>query len=203
MSLDKKDKKNKKDKNKIGVFHSVKFRILLAVFAIVTLAVSFNNVVVVELTKKHMIDIDKCYIFDMSKASCKMLDSTIKIMGKDKALSETSLSSICSKMKIKDLDSSYTYVVSKDGTMLYHPTSSKIGQKVENAVRNQVVRDLKAGKNVKSDIVSYDYHGETKYAAYSLTSDKEAIVVGCADETDITDPIHKIIAQENILNVVF
>ena len=46
---------------------------------------------------------------------------------------------------MKGYDSSYAYLVAKDGVMLYHPTADKIGQPVENAVVKGVVADLQAG----------------------------------------------------------
>lgn len=180
---------------KVHFIHSVKFRILLLTFIIVLLAVTMNNKGVVSLSKEQLISMDKDYISDMSKVTCKMLNTTIDAAGPEKALSLPNLTNICAEMKVKGLDSSYTYVVAKDGTMLFHPTKDKIGKKVENAAITDVVNDLKAGKKVEDKVVSYKYHGEIKYASYRLTKNSEAIIVASADKSDIVEPIQHIITR--------
>ncbi len=86
-------------------------------------------------------------------------------------------------VNIMDLDGSYAYVVDRNGTMCYHPTASKIGSSVENAAVKEAVAQIQAG-NIPKDIVSiqYDYKGEKKYAAYSVTEDGSYIFVITADE---------------------
>ena len=47
-----------------------------------------------------------------------------------------------SHISVKGIKSSYGYVVDSDGNMLWHPTSSKIGEKVENSVIKGVVKEI-------------------------------------------------------------
>ena len=93
-------------------------------------------------------------------------------------------------IEMKGIDSAYAYLVASDGTMLYHPTSDKIGQPVENSVIKEVVAELAAGRTPQNAIVEYDYKGAVKYAGYVLTSDNSIVVI-TADKGEITDPLNR------------
>lgn len=81
------------------------------------------------------------------------------------------------KISISEVKGSYAYMVSSDGTMLYHTDSAKIGQPVENAAVKGIVSDLQVGKKVDSGAVIYDYKGEKKIAGYCMTAQDNIIVV--------------------------
>lgn len=82
---------------------------------------------------------------------------------------------------VTSIDGSYTYMVSSDGTMLYHPDETKVGNPVENAAISGLVADIQEGNIPEDDFTSYEYKGETKYAAYNILSDNSILVV-TADE---------------------
>ena len=86
------------------------------------------------------------------------------------------------------ISSAYGYLVDSDGTMLYHPTADKIGKPVENEVVKGVVSQLQSGNVPQNAVVTYDFNGTVKYAAYALTSDHK-IVVMSADKGEIMEPI--------------
>ena len=90
------------------------------------------------------------------------------------------------------IDSAYAYLVSADGTMLYHPTADKIGQSVENTVIKGVVSELAAGKKPQDAVVEYDYKGDVKYAGYALTSNNMIVVI-TADKSEIVSPLNRMI----------
>lgn len=81
------------------------------------------------------------------------------------------------------MDTSYAYLVSSDGTMLYHPTQDKVGSAVENSVVKGLVADLQAGQHPQDAVVSYDFNGAIKYAGYSILSDNSILVI-TADESE-------------------
>lgn len=77
--------------------------------------------------------------------------------------------------------------------MLYHPTESKIGQHVENAVVSGVVKEIQAGnKNIQPQVVDYEFSGTVKYAAYYVAEGADFILVISADEDEVMEPITKI-----------
>ncbi|MCR5267610.1 MAG: hypothetical protein K6E16_03760 [Lachnospiraceae bacterium] len=78
---------------------------------------------------------------------------------------------------IDGVEGSYAYMVSPDGTMLWHPNAEKIGQPVENAAVKGIVSDLQAGKTVEDGFVIYEYKGALKMAGYSFTKDGNIVLV--------------------------
>ena len=68
--------------------------------------------------------------------------------------------------------------------MRFHPTESKVGKSVENAVVKDVVSRMKKGQKVTNDFVMYEFKGETKYAAYHVLNDKSILVI-TADKGDV------------------
>ncbi|MBR4169776.1 MAG: hypothetical protein IKR47_08620 [Lachnospiraceae bacterium] len=80
-------------------------------------------------------------------------------------------------IKIDGVEGSYAYMVSPDGTMLWHPTPEKIGQPVENAAVKGIVADLSAGKTVDDGFCIYEYKGALKMAGYSFTRDGNIVLV--------------------------
>lgn len=89
---------------------------------------------------------------------------------------------------MEGVESSYAYMVSPEGTMLYHPTQSKVGQPVENEVVKGVVSKMRTGIVPKPEVVSYEFNGEVKYAAYYVLSTKDIIVIS-TDEEEILSGI--------------
>ncbi len=80
-------------------------------------------------------------------------------------------------IEIDGVEGSYAYMVSPDGTMLWHTTPEKIGQPVENAAVKGIVADLAAGKTVEDNFVIYEYKGAMKLAGYSFTSTGDIVLV--------------------------
>ena len=81
------------------------------------------------------------------------------------------------QIKISGVEGSYAYMVSPDGTMLYHTNAEKIGQPVENTAVKNIVADLQAGKNVPNGSCAYEYKGSYKVAGYAFTNAGNIIIV--------------------------
>ena len=89
----------------------------------------------------------------------------------------STLGSIVGNVSISGVDGSYAYMVSPEGIMLYHPTTDKIGQPVENAAVQGIVADLAAGKKVDDGYIIYEYKGANKLAGYAFTANGDIVVV--------------------------
>lgn len=88
------------------------------------------------------------------------------------------------------LDSAYIYFVDHEGTMLYHPDESKIGNPVENSAVKSLVASIGSGQHPAPACIEYEYKGATKYAAYYIGEAERYIAVLTADEDDIMADIH-------------
>ncbi len=114
------------------------------------------------------------------------------MMGYNTAVYYGNLSNALGEVGLDGVPSSYAYLVSGDGTMLYHPTKDKVGQPVENAVVKNVVEQIKTGTLPEPEIVEYEFKGAMKYAAYYVTESGHCILVVSADKDELMSTVHRV-----------
>lgn len=129
-------------------------------------------------------------MMNMVKTSADLVSNEMRI-NNNKSLSYDEYARILKDTKLTGVDSSYVYVVSSDGTMLYHNTKDKVGKPVENSLVNNLVTQIKSGKQPEPAIVDYDYNGVVKYAGYVILDNHDIVVVS-ADENDALSGITRI-----------
>lgn len=189
-------KMNMQEKNKrkrSSVFQSIKGRISLLLIACIIGVVVILLFLILPNVKKSMKDLTQNYLYDITMSAGERVDLAISGKDKETILNSESLRQLVGNVGIADIDSSYAYVVGSDGIMLYHPTESKIGQPVENAVVSGVVKQIQGGsKNIESQVVDYEFNGDIKYAAYYVNAGADFILVISADENEIMQPITRI-----------
>lgn len=185
------NKITKKGKGAVDFNHSIKAKIMILVGLSVYLSAAVILLVFVPYTGKILKNETHNYMLDLTVSNGTILESMIEEKGFDNALNYDSLQPVFSSVGLEGTDSSYVYIVKKDGTMLYHPTESKVGQPVGNTVVKNVVSQMEAGKHPEAEVVTYEFGGANKYSAYYVTKDDSAVVVVCADESEIMAPIKK------------
>ena len=107
-----------------------------------------------------------------------------------------------SDVKSLGLSSAYVYFVDSQGTMLYHPDESKIGNPVENEAVKTLVARLAKGEHPSPECVEYKYKGAMKYAAYYVGKDEAYIAVLTADEADAMSEINRVVNVTVALTIV-
>ena len=170
-------------KEKVSFIHSIAAKIMLMVVVMVALSlmacISIANV----RASATVSNVNEKFILSLTESAAKTLD---------KIPAEVDFSTQCAAvmqdMSMEGVPSAYGYLVDSDGTMLYHPTADKIGKAVENEVVKGVVSQLQSGNIPQDAVVTYNFNGTVKYAAYALTSDHK-IVVMSADKGEIMEPI--------------
>ncbi|MCM1083741.1 MAG: methyl-accepting chemotaxis protein [Clostridium sp.] len=186
------DKVMDRVRGKVKVFSSIRTRVTLAQIVLVAIAgliIYFTFAVNVE---KSIKDVNKNYIADLAIAYGQSVDLNIEINGLDKALSPETLETMLAGVGLEGIKSSYIYVVSLDGTMLYHPTPEKIGQPVENAAVKKTVSEISAGKQVKNEVIQYEFKGAQKYAGVYVNSEQQYILVCTADEDEFLSAVNDV-----------
>ena len=174
----------KEKKEKKSGLHSMRFNVVQLVLLSIIISVASLLIMIIPVADNAISTLAESYMRDVCDTCGLNVDAALNRSGNvilNQAYLETLIGDVC----INDLDSSYAYVVGSDGTMIYHPDESKIGQPVENAAIKQVVADLEAGKEQQKGLVIYEFRGAEKYAAYYVTSNKAAILVITADRGDI------------------
>ena len=187
---------------KVKLINSMKFKVLSLVFAVIILVEAICMLVAIPSMRTNMKNLVQGYMLDEAESNGYILDTVMK-MGKDDLLTDIEyLSQILGSVKIKGLDTSYAYLVSADGTMLYHPTPEKIGQPVENVVVTGIVADLKQGIIYEPTCVDYDFKGVTKYASYFIDNDGTFVLVITADESDAFAVVNSMSFRMILISIV-
>lgn len=196
----KKDVKDKVDdakgviKDNVPFYKSIAVKIVALVFCAVLVSSALSVWSVTALTKKQVEGVVEDYMMDSAKLAKNMTSLAYgadkNANGNDLWNNTAQLNNIFGAVKVSEFESSYAYLVMADGTMKYHPDSSKINQPVANEAIKQVAEELKSGKAVKDSYVEYEYNGKTKCAAYAIV-DKRAIAVVTADKSEVDALITK------------
>lgn len=188
---------------KVKFFKSIKFKIILVILASVVVTFFSIEIVLLRGTRLILKDTNGNYLLDAAELSCDLLDNELTNKGETDAMEYGNLNNIFGEVGIEGISTSYAYVVSPEGTMLYHPTKDKVGNAVENDCVKQVVMDISTGaaKAGKAEFVTYMYKGASKYAAYKVASNMSIVVV-TADEDEIMQGQRELILQGTIIGFV-
>ena len=172
---------------KVTFIHSISAKItLLAVFIVV---VSLVGSVINASSKSRKVveNVNSNYILSLAEMGAQTIGNIPADIATDEEYSK-----IISEINMTGVESAYAYLVSEDGTMIYHPTADKIGQPVENSVVKEVVSQLASGTVPEDNVVEYEFNGGIRYAGYALTPDHKIVVI-TADKDEIVAPINKMI----------
>ena len=174
----------KEKKEKKSGLHSMRFNVVQLVLLSIIISVASLLIMIIPVADNAISTLAESYMRDVCDTCGLNVDAALNRSG-NIILNQAYLETLIGDVSINDLDSSYAYVVGSDGTMIYHPDESKVGQPVENPAIKQVVADLEAGKEQQDGMAIYEFRGAEKYAAYYVTSNKAAILVITADRGDI------------------
>lgn len=169
---------------------SLATKIILVVCATVIISNRFSIMFVLSGARSQIRSAVQTTMMDLAESSDKLVENAMNALELDELPYETYVS-ILENVKIKNVDSSYVYLVNEQGTMLYHPTEEKVGQPVENEVVRGLVEQLHNGEHPENAVVEYKFNGTVKYAAYYIMSNNDIVVVS-ADEDDVLSGINRI-----------
>lgn len=173
----------KREHKKIPIFSSLKFKMVLMLIVATAVTAATLLLIMLPFSERQIKNETKNYMHDIAQSSCSILDTM-------SSTDDAALKEHFQNVGVEGVSSSYAYIVSSDGTMLYHPTAEKIGKSVENAVIEGVVSELKNGQKPENKVVTYDFNGVNKYAAYNISKDQSKIVVISADESEVLQPVN-------------
>lgn len=179
----------KKNDSKVGIFHSLKFKVMILAESFLIIAVVGCIAITLPTSSKLIREQARSSMLSLTKASAKMLE--YEISGAGGEMSDEMLERILADAKLEGVDSSYSYLVARDSTMLYHPSPEKIGQSVENEAVKQILAEMDRGIVPEPDVITYNFKGVLKYAAF-MVLDNQCILVMTADENDILSGVTEI-----------
>lgn len=187
-----KKSKNGENITEMSFLHSVRTKIIAAlVLAMVILSICLS-VVLIRNLRIPLMKVNQSYLYDLTIAYGQTVEETIEMQGYNTATEYNNLAGVLGDVGLDGVESSYAYLVSEDGTMLYHPTKEKAGQPVENEVVKGVASQLQAGTVPEPAVVEYAYKGAQKYAAYYVTDRSHCILVVSADKDDLMATVRRV-----------
>ena len=181
-------------KNKIPFFHSILGKISLTVVAVIILTAAVNLLIVIPNVENIIKEQTHNYMYDMTRMYGNEMSEKYADLG-EAALNYTITSAMFGDAGLQGVESSYVYIVAKDGTMLYHPTEEKVGQPVENEVVKGVVARLAQGEIPKAEVVEYEFKNVIKYAGYYVHPSGDFILILTADKDEIFQPMNSMVAK--------
>ena len=185
---------NERKKSSVSFWHSMKTSFMLVVVAVAAAVVVMYTLMVMPGIRSNIRQIYSNYLLDLTLSYGSELDKTLTRVDNKMLEHVHTMQGIVEKAQLEGIDSSYGYIVSTDGTMLYHPTAEKIGQPVENETVKKIVAEVEAGKTPEPEVVSYMFDGTQKYAA-CYVSENGFIFVMTADDTDLLKAANKLQAR--------
>lgn len=177
-------KVDNKNQNKVSLLHSIKTKIVLLVIVVIIATAGINLLVSVPLIKKNFTTLTQNYMKDMATLVGETIETEIGYLGAEAVLTPEELAKVAKDIKVSGIDSSYAYIVSADGTMMYHPTPEKIGQPVENDAVKSLLAEIAKGNRPEPDVITYLFKGVAKYASYYIGSNMDYIVIVTTDESE-------------------
>lgn len=185
---------NERKKSSVSFWHSMKTSFMLVVVAVAAAVVVMYTLMIMPGIRSNIRQIYSNYLLDLTLSYGSELDETLTRVDNKMLEHVHTMQEIVEKAQLEGIDSSYGYIVSTDGTMLYHPTAEKIGQPVENETVKKIVAEVEAGKTPEPEVVSYMFDGTQKYAA-CYVSENGFIFVMTADDTDLLKATNKLQAR--------
>ena len=182
------------EKKKVGMFRGIQTRVMIAMLVTAVLSVGIVMGMAIQKTKASLTERVMEDMLTMVKAYGINMETVYYTKGNQMPEAE-GLESMFGHVKLSGMDSSYVYVVSKDGTMLMHPTASKVGQPVENEVVSDVVRQLQSGVVPDAKVVEYDFKGTDKLAAYYVLRSGDGMLVLTADKEEAFGAVNQFVVQ--------
>lgn len=178
--------------------NSIAGKVISLVILSMFLAVVIVMWIVIPDVEQNVTDVTENYMVDLARLAGEELDNLKDDRGLEAVLDYELLQEILGDVALDDISSSYTYLVSQDGTMIYHPTAEKIGKQVENDAVKQLVSEIANGNRPEPSLIEYVFKDANKFAAYYISEDSDFIVVVTADESDVLNNARKIIIDAAI-----
>ncbi|MGN0249476.1 MAG: methyl-accepting chemotaxis protein, partial [Lachnospiraceae bacterium] len=124
---------------------SISGKIVSLVSVSMIVVVSIVMMIIIPRAKSNISTVTENYMIDLATITGEQIENVRAEKGSNVAFNVGTLSRMVRNVAVSDISSSYTYVVSGEGTMLFHPTADKIGQPVENDAVKHLVSEIESG----------------------------------------------------------
>lgn len=198
---DKKKKNNKKIPvaSQISLLHSIRFKILLLVVVAVALTAFATLGVIVPIVQNTIREQMGNYMYDVVSSNGAVLEEIEESGEYDNYII---LSKTFSTVGLQGVNSSQVYIVDQDGTYKYHQETDLAGTEVKTKAIQDMVKDLQMGKRSETAVLHMKVNGKTNYVACYVTKKIPAILIICAEEAEIMQPVTNVLYLSIIVFVI-
>lgn len=178
---------NQAVKKEAGVkgIHSVKLKIVAAMaLALVVLSVCLATILI-QGTKKLMMNLGGNYMRDMAMAYTDGFRVEVESKGYEAATAYENLADFLDGAGLSWAKSSFAYLISADGIVLYHPSQDKVGKPVESDALKGIAASVKSGSVPTGEVLFTPYDGVMKLESFQVEKNSGCILVVTADSTEL------------------
>ena len=184
---------------KMKFYQSIKFRLMMMTLCVCVFMGGLINFYSIHQSRVSYKRLAWNYMEDIALAYGRQVENLLDQGG---SLDSGVLEHILMNANLEGVESSYTYIVDSEGSMLYHPNKDKIGKSVENVVVKGYIQDLKSGIKHDTGVVEYDYNGSIKYAACYTDENGRFILVVSADDDDVLKDSASLIVKVTAISLL-
>ena len=163
---------------------------------LITIVVIATMILIMYPNMRSTINVSiKNQMVDFTQAKGEMVDRAIEAAGdKTKILNADSLSDMLNA-KLEGVKSSCLYLTDSEGTIIYHPDSSKIGQQESN--------DAVLGKSGKTENSILSGKGKNKkYYSYYISDSNGFTVITTANYNEVMESLHRMINFSILMGII-
>ncbi len=100
-----------------------------------------------------------------------------------------SFSRYLENIKIGDIESSYAYLIDRQGILIYHPEKENIGKAIEVESIKAISEKVSKGSKVDIDVIDHKYNNKDFISAYGVLPKTNWLLVIDADADEMRTPV--------------
>lgn len=173
---------------KIPFIHSISMKVTILVIGVVLFSM-FGSLTNASAKAKTMVkEVYGHYVLSLADAGADVVNA-IPAESDVEAYAEA-----LDHIHMDGIESSFAYLIAADGTIVYHPDTSKIGQAADNSELQEVSAAMKTGEMPEEQAITYTSDGVEKYGAYAV-ADNKMIVVVSAEMDELLQPVDDMVSR--------
>lgn len=171
-------------RQKIKFSDSMKFKILILVIAGIILSTLASLFTALPSARRNVKQVTQNYMLDEVSAYGYIL--SLELLRDKKYLTKAhGLRSNLQDVRIKDMETSFAYLIAADGTVLYHPQEELVGLATEDPLAQRLLQELAEGSSIQPECVEYEVDGKKKYASYYVNTTGDFLLIVTVDSEEI------------------
>lgn len=202
--IQKSEKSSKKRKvintSRVRRLSSIRAKVCMVLLFSIALTILLGLGTTIPSIKNNTVSITENYMRDLTDSYGKILNQNLTVSPMN--LNAERLAGTFSGAGLEGMESSYFYILSSEGNILYHPNSEMLGQTLDIAPISTLIKEIEEsepGFPPEPGSMYYNYEGADKRATYYVTEKYNAVAILCANESEIFAPLNRVMGKAAVL----